>query len=56
MEFWIGRKELDLRGDARVKAEGWAPEATFQRLIFQLTKDGVDLKRAADISIREPRR
>ena len=56
MEFWIGRKELDLRGDARVKAEGWAPEATFQRLIFQLTKDGVDLKRAAEISIREPRR
>jgi len=49
--FLVGKREVDLRGNARVKARGWTPEATFEHLVFVLTKDGVDLRRASEISV-----
>jgi len=51
--YEVGTKRVNLRGSARVVAEGWSPEVTFEHVVFTLEADGVDLKRASRISIRD---
>lgn len=47
-----GTREVRVAGDAQVAAEGWPRDVRFRELVFVLTKEGIDLKRASDIEVR----
>ncbi|MHC4933029.1 MAG: hypothetical protein ACYTGV_12645 [Planctomycetota bacterium] len=53
MSYVVGTRQVHIYGGARVQAEGWSPKLSFERLMFVLTKDGVDLKRASKVEIVE---
>ncbi|MHC4338677.1 MAG: LptA/OstA family protein [Planctomycetota bacterium] len=53
MSYAVGEKLVHIHGGARVQGGGWSPELSFERLVFVLTKDGVDLKRASKVEIVE---
>ena len=53
LSFVVGTRRVDVRGSARVTAKGWAPEVTFEHVVFTLEEDGVDLKRASRISVKD---
>ena len=52
LSYGAGTGEVRVHGDARVVAEGWPREVRFRELLFVLTKDGVDLRRASDVEVR----
>jgi hypothetical protein len=47
-----GTREVRVSGNAHVVAEGWPRDVRFRDLLFALTKDGIDLRRASDIEVR----
>jgi hypothetical protein len=52
LSFTAGTREVRVAGDAQVAAAGWPREVRFREVLFALTKDGIDLKRASDIAVR----
>lgn len=52
MSFAAGTREVRVAGNAQVTAEGWPRDVRFREVLFALTKDGIDLKRATDIEVR----
>jgi hypothetical protein len=52
LSFAAGTREVRVAGEAQVTAEGWPREVRFREVLFALTKDGIDLKRATDIEVR----
>ncbi len=44
--------EVRVSGDAQVVAQGWPRDVRFRELLFALTKEGIDLRRASDIEVR----
>jgi len=56
LRYEAGTREVALLGRARVFAEGWPRRVRFRQVVFELTKDGIDLKRASDVEVRAPRK
>ncbi|MHC4818624.1 MAG: hypothetical protein ACYTF8_11270, partial [Planctomycetota bacterium] len=52
LDFLPGSNRVDVHGHARVQAEGWPREVHFERIVFLVTEDGIDLKRAVRIRIK----
>ncbi|MHC4492463.1 MAG: hypothetical protein ACYTDU_12640, partial [Planctomycetota bacterium] len=52
LDFSPGSNRVDVRGNARAKAEGGPRDVRFEHLVFLVTEDGIDLKRASQIKIR----
>ncbi len=52
LSYVAGTREVRVSGNARVAAEGWPRDLRFRDLLFALTKDGIDLRRASDIEVR----
>jgi hypothetical protein len=52
LDFAPGSNRVDVRGNARVKTEGGPGDVRFEHLVFLVTDDGIDLKRASQIKIR----
>ncbi|MDH3591830.1 MAG: LptA/OstA family protein [Planctomycetota bacterium] len=51
LSYTVGSKRVVMRDRARVRAEGWPREVRFGLVVFTVTKDGVDLKRASEIEV-----
>ncbi len=51
-----GTRRIDMHGGAQVEAKGWRHDIRFERVVFVLTKDGVDLKRASQVEVRNAKR
>ena len=52
LSFRAGAREVRILGNAAVEAKGWPREVRFRELLFTLTADGIDLKRASEIEVR----
>jgi hypothetical protein len=52
LSFAAGTREVRVAGDAQVTAAGWPREVRFREVLFALTDEGIDLKRASDIEVR----
>ncbi len=52
LSYAAGTREVRVAGDAQVAAEGWPRDVRFRELLFALTKEGIDLRRASDIEVR----
>ena len=52
LSYVAGTREVRVSGSARVVADGWPRDVRFRDLLFALTKDGIDLRRASDIEVR----
>jgi len=52
LDFLPGSNRVEVHGNARVQAEGWPREVHFERIVFLVTDDGIDLKRASRIRIK----
>ena len=52
LDFLPGSNRVDVHGNARVQAEGWPREVHFERIVFLVTEDGIDLQRASRIRIK----
>jgi hypothetical protein len=51
LDFTPGSNRVDVRGNARVKTEGGPRDVRFEHLVFLVTEDGIDLKRASQIKV-----
>ncbi len=49
--YEAGSREIDLLGNGSVDGEGWASGVTYERLVFVLHEEGVDLKRASRVAV-----
>jgi len=49
--YEAGSKEIELLGDGSVEGEGWASGARYERLVFVLHDEGVDLRRASRVAV-----
>ena len=52
LTYAVGSRRVDVFGSARVQSKGWPANLRFKRVVFLLTDDGIDLKRASDIEVR----
>jgi hypothetical protein len=52
LDFSPGTNRVDVRGNAAVKTAGGPRDVRFEHLVFLVTEDGIDLKRASQIRIR----
>lgn len=53
LSYEPGSGRVEMLGRARVVAEGWSSEVTFERVVFVVGEDGVELKRASGVAVRE---
>ena len=53
LSYLNGSKQVDIAGKVRIRAKGWDPQVSFAHAVFVLTKDGVDLKSATDVAVRD---
>ena len=51
-----GTRRVDVYGGAEVVAEGWPSKVRFEKVVFVVTKDGVDLRRASGVAVEGERR
>ncbi len=52
LSYVAGTREVRVSGNAHVVADGWPRDVRFRDLLFALTKEGIDLRRASDIEVR----
>jgi lipopolysaccharide assembly outer membrane protein LptD (OstA) len=50
--YEAGGGDVDAFGDVRVEAADWPREVRFRHVVFRLTEDGIDLRKASDIEVR----
>jgi len=53
MVFEPATGKVVVQGDAHVEGEGWDPTVSFEALEFVLTQDGIDLRRAERVRVRD---
>jgi lipopolysaccharide export system protein LptA len=53
LDYRAGSRRVEIHGNARVEARGWPREMRFERVVFVITKDGIDLQRATGIEVRD---